>query len=369
MEILARLRLDLLAAARDRLPERLDSLRLAGDAEFGQRLWLYPAERVLLLTLAGQGGQLVAERELRDELWGNPGESTSWVYFPEFCPARTFRREVPIRNLGYAPDLIDHLHGWLAADFETVMARLSPWPDLVEFLRLTRCSTELLPWRDMDSLGRDFQRRFPESPISRDIASFLPGVPEWTGNGLYLGAGPSFGLNDGHTEDLMSQGVQGGFFFAFHFPHLKLGSEFQIRTFTAKRAFAAADTLLPRGEEAGFLRITLTAGYSFPLGRDIYWTPYTGFLISGLDWSAPEGVSEEREFHPRTLGWPLGMHVDWMFHPFETGNRAITAGMGLRLSALYTYGRWSELETGLGDHGFLAGLSVFIGFMGMEERR
>jgi hypothetical protein len=45
LEILARLRLDLLAAARDRFPERLDSLRRAGDAEFGQRLWLYPEER------------------------------------------------------------------------------------------------------------------------------------------------------------------------------------------------------------------------------------------------------------------------------------------------------------------------------------
>ena len=233
---------------------------------------------------------LVSEPGLREVLWGYPDETTTWIYFPEFCPERVSSGKIPVRNLGYAPDLIDHLHGWLAADFEAVMARLSAWPDLVAFLRLTRCTTEREPWRDMDSLGRAFQRRFPESPISRDIASFVHGVPEWTGNGVYFGGGPSYGWHDGRTSGLVSPGLQGGFFFAFHFPYLKLGSEMQVRTFTARRDFVGADTVLPRGEETDFLRITFTAGYSFPLGKDLFWTPYTGLLISGLDWTAPEGA-------------------------------------------------------------------------------
>lgn len=368
LEILAGFRNGLLQAARDRRPERLDSLRTAGDAEFGPRLWLHPEERVLLLALAGQGAPLVAERELREALWGNQGDY-SWLYFPELCPEQGSGRKIPVPNLGYAPDLIDHLHGWMAEDFENVMARLSPWPDLVEFLRLTRCTNEPSPWRDMDSLGRAFRARFPESPISRDIAAFLPGVPEWTGNGVYFGGGPSFGWHDDHTASLVSPGLQGGFFFAFHFPHLELGVDFQVRTFTALRAYTAADTVLPRGTETDFLRIAFTAGHSFPLGRNLYWTPCTGLLLSGLDWSAPEGVSEDRDFHPRALGWPLGMYVDWMFHPIETGNHQVSPGLGLRLSALYAYGRWSALEAGLGEQGFLVGLSVFLGWMGMEERK
>lgn len=369
LETLAMFRNALLEAVRDRHPERVDSVRRAGDAEFGRRLWLSPEERVLVLALAGQGGTLLAERKLRDVLWGRPDEYSRWVHFPEFCPETDYGRRMPASNLGYAPDLIDHLHAWLAEDFEKVAARLSPWPDLVEFLRLTRCLPEGRPWRDMDSSGRAFQARFPESPFSRDIASFLPGVTEWTGSGFLFGGGPSYGLHDGSTAGLVSQGLQGSFFIALHFPYLKLGMDNQVRTFTARRDFAAADTLLPRGEEAEFLRVAFTAGYSFPLGRDLYLTPFTGLLLSGLDWHAPEGVSEEREFHPRALGWPAGMHLDWVFYPIDTGNRELGAGIGMRASALYTYGRWKELEAGLGDHGFLVGLSIFFGILGIEERR
>jgi hypothetical protein len=367
--LVAVLRNGLLEAVRQRNPETLDSLREAGDREFGRRIWLDTEERLLLYLLSGRGDRVVLDRNMRNRLWQADDEWPSYRLFHAFCPEERPPPKLSKASLGYAPDLADHLHAWLAADFEQALGRLRIWPDLADFLRSTRCAhgTRKEPvdvWQAM----QDFRDRHPTSAFSADMAADIPVEGEWTGNGWLMGGGASFGWFDERTSSLIRNGVHGGFFMDFNFPLVKIGADFQIRPFTPARAFMLGDTL--RNQKGELMQIILHAGYAFRLGRNLYCTPFSGLTLSSLDLHLTEEERKGRkDISTHSMGWPLGAHLDWTFSSMAegTGNGNTRIGLGLRLTALYNHGNWKELESGLGDEGWIAGMKVYFGLIGWDQ--
>ncbi len=371
-EILSRIRCDLLDALKRRESGRMDSLLTAGDAEFGERIWLSSEERIGLYLLLGKGDAIRQDSRLRDAMWGDGGDYSSG-YPPTFCLRSRHSAFSELRLLGYAPDLIDHLAMRLAADQDSVLAGLKAYPDLVHFYSLVLCPdsdekrwSRTDPWKD--SL-ENYLTKYPDSPFSRDIR-LRRRKSHWTGNGWIAGGGPAYTWYDDATASLISDGMQGSFFTDFNFRYLKTGLEIQTREFTARRSFRLGDSLLPSGAKGFLTRFIVHTGYSVRLFPDAFVTPYTGFLVTRLDISDADKERLDADAgEKRSYGFPIGAHFDYLVRPFGNFVDEEAISMGFRLNLAYHHGNWSDAESGLGDQGFVIGASIFLGIVELMEEK
>lgn len=372
-EILSRIRNDLVTAVKEGRPDRMDSLLREGDREFGRRIWMSRTERLYLYLLLGHGKKIVQDEGMRGVFWG---ESEVYSYgrhaFPRLCPGEGESEYIGSTQLGYAPDLIDHLKDRFVQDREAILERLKSQPDLRDLAVLARCPDPLrrgggdLTRTDVRAL-EDFVRKHPDSRLAAEILQRSPINKAWTGNGWLIGGGAAFSWYDGKTRSLLDDGFQGSLFSDGNFPLLKTGIDFQIRPFTPRRPFAFDDTVVS-DVDPSFLRIVLHAGHAFRLARNAYLTPFTGIIFSDLSLGqADEERLRKKDKSESSVGFPLGANLDCLYILPGQDNGEVLAAFGLRLSFAWHYGNWADMESGLGNQGAVLGLKLFYAMVGMRR--
>jgi hypothetical protein len=374
LEILSRIRNDLILAVKENRPDRMDSLLQEGDGEFGRRIWLSKEERLYLYLLVGRGGQIVREEGMSGIFWGETGfyDAYSRQPFPRLCPGESVAGNIGPTQLGYAPDLIDHLKDRFIRDREAVLERLKPHADVHDLVSIARCP-------DPGRMGRDgltrsdlrvleeYVRGHPDSRLTAEILRRSSIDKSWSGNGWLMGVGPAYSRHDEKTRSLLDDGFQGSLFMDFNFPLLKTGIDLQFRPFTPRRPFAFDDTVVS-AREASFYRFVLHAGHSFRLARNAFLTPYTGIVFSELSLAqADEERLKKKDKSESSVGFPLGANLDYLFILPGQDSHELLAGFGLRLAFAWHRGNWQDMESGLGKQGAVLGLKVFYATAGVRR--
>lgn len=379
-------RLEILAAFRNRLLEavktddgpQMDSILSQGDMEFGRRIWLLPEERFYIYLILGAGDKIISDFEMRRVVWTFKGDSP-YTLVASFCPERPEgkARGMGPEKPGYAPDLLDHLTEAFLKNPEKYLRGLEKVPDLAAFLGMARCKPGIIkasgyekPWlshAEKKSMAA-FAKSFPASGFTADMNEFSNLFTGWTGTGFLFGGGPSWEAYGGQAHPVLSDGFHGGFFFDVNTPAVKVGLDMQIRTFTAGSDVFLEDTLLSAGVEVKMVITSFNAGYSIPVFENAFLTPFTGFLVTNFRLTTQEVTALNIHNHTgSSVGIPFGANFDYLALPFGDYSDLIKCGVGLRLTAVYHYGRWSEAEAGLGDHGFSVEAKVFTGFFGFAR--
>ena len=375
-EKLSLIRNELLQIFKEKRLENVDSILKIGDDEFGKRIWISANERLLIYLIIGGGEKIKKSKELRNVLWGN-NRSFGYMKYPQSCLLYGSENKFNYYELGYAPDLIDHLRSYYQDSSVKILDGIkNKYPDLVEFISLCECD-DVDPKPFLGDAQRFytkklvlFSKKYPNSEFTEDILENTSIDKKWTGNGMLFGGGPSYNFFDSKTNTLISDGAQGNVFVDFNFPLLKLGLDFQVRAATPKRSFALDDTIIGTNVTINFIRTIISTGYSFKAREDLFITPFSGLLISNFGIPKTDEKKIGRSFDNGSIvGIPVGVKVDYLV--LSWGDKGWDgegrSGLGMRLDLSYEYGRWNELEPGLGMNAFGIGLRIFSGIIGISR--
>ncbi len=380
VRILSDIRNSMLNYVKEINKNSLDSLINVGDNEFANYPWISDSERILLYLLIGRFSEIVESKELRKLIWigdkyyGYQQKLT----FPQFCIETTRAELILQQGFDFAPDLLNHLKSAYSNNYQSIYKDLENYKDLKDFLIIAKCENKVFPnpvrfdyqiSKEQLEILSTFVKKYPNSKFSTDIGIIPTGKKNLTGNGFLIGAGPRYDVFSTNTNDIVSNGINGGFFVEARFPKLVTTANFEIRTFTALGDVKIKDTTFTNGTNLNLFRFQANLGIPFVWRNFLLITPYTGMMTSNLY----TNLQDEKKYQydkrsSNTFGIPLGTTFDIMLYNIPTNNMysTIISGLGIRLNAEYQYSNWSDLEGNLDDHGLSFGALIYWGLFGSK---